>query len=100
MRMLAEGNSEVGPCAACLLSALQREVPFARSKGIDPDVMDMPLNETAGYLDETARDVISAYEPRVNVGTADFDFDEADDPSEAPYRVSLVEGSEEDGDAE
>lgn len=96
--MLANGNSGVGACAACLLSALQREVPFARTKGIDPDIMDMPLDEAAGYLDESARDVIGAYEPRVSVASVEFDFSVSDEPWGAPYKVSLVEGADGGGD--
>ena len=95
--MLATGNSGVGACAACLLSTLQREVPFARSKGIDPDIMDMPLDEAAGYLDESARDVLGAYEPRASVASAEFDFSASEVPWGAPYKVSLVEGTDDGG---
>lgn len=97
--MLASGNSEVGPCSACLLATLQRELPFARSKGIDPDVMDMSLDEAAGYLDESARDALAAYEPRVAVDSVELDFAESGEPWEAPYRVGIVAGAdEEEGD--
>ena len=91
MRMLASGNAEVGPCAACLLSAQQREVPYGRSKGIDPDVMDMPMDDVAGYLDEAARNALSAYEPRVSVDTVQFEFEAGVKPHEAPYKVTIVQ---------
>ena len=89
--MLANGNAEVGPCAACLLSAQQREIPYARSKGIDPDVMDMPMDDVAGYLDETARNALSAYEPRVSVDTVLLEFEAGVAPHEAPYKVHIVQ---------
>jgi len=72
--MLASGNSSVAACARALLAAMQREIPFARSKGIDPDVYDAPFDDVRPYLDETARDVLGAYEPRVSVEDIDLQF--------------------------
>lgn len=89
--MLPSGNSDVGPCAACLLSTMQREVPYARSKGIDPDVMDMPLDVAEGYLDESARNVLAEYEERVDVDSVEFDFEAGENPWDAPYRVTMVD---------
>lgn len=91
MHMLASGNAEVGQCSACLLSTMQRELPYARSKGIDPDVMDMPMDDVAGYLDEAARNALSAYEPRVSVDAVQFEFEAGAEPHEAPYKVTIVQ---------
>ena len=37
MGMLAEGNSDMAVCASNLLTVMQREIPFARSKGKPTD---------------------------------------------------------------
>lgn len=98
--MLSSGNSEVGACSHNLLSAMQREIPFARAKGIDPDVYDVPFGEVEGYLDETARDVLGYYEPRVNVETVDLEFGQEGDGDATRYTVEVVETDDEDEDDE
>lgn len=89
--MLAHGNSEVAACSFCLLNAQQREVPFARSKGMDPDVYDVPFSEAETYLDESARDVLGAYEGRVDVEDVSLEFGLADDGDTTRYTVALVD---------
>lgn len=92
--MLAQGNSAVESCARCLLGAMQRETPFARSKGIDPDVYDVPFSEVGAYLDESARNVLSAYEPRVSVDDVDLQFWQVDDDDGTYFTVEISEGDE------
>ena len=89
--MLAAGNSSVEACSGCLLSTMQREIPFGRSKGIDPDVYDVPFSEVGPYLDESARDTLSAYEPRVNVDDVDLQFWQVDDGDGTYFTVSMSE---------
>ena len=72
--MLPSGNSSVAACARCLMSAVQREIPFARSKGIDPDVYDVPFEDVRPSLDETARDTLAVYERRVSVEDTELQF--------------------------
>ena len=99
--MLAEGNSEVGACAHTLLSVMQREIPFSRSKGIDPDVYDVPFGDVGTYLDETARDVLGYYEPRVNVENVQLEFGQTGESDETRYTIELVDADlDEDGDLE
>lgn len=96
MRMLAEGNSRAGTCAANLLACMQREVPFARSKGVDGDALDMPPGIAEGYIDESARDCLEIYEPRLDVDDLEFDMQRQD--GTAPYTVTVIEGGEEEED--
>ena len=93
--MLATGNSSVGACAFCLVSAMQREIPFARSKGIDPDVYDVAANEVGTFLDQTARSAIGAYEPRVKVDDIDLDFSQITD-EEGTYFTATISDNDED----
>lgn len=91
--MLAEGNSSVAACSHNLLSMMQREVPYARTKGMDPDVYDMPFDEAEGYLDESARSVLGTYEGRIDVDAVSLDFGEDGDESGASYTVEVVQSS-------
>lgn len=95
--MIAKGNSEVGVCAHTLLSVMQREIPFSRSKGIDPDVYDIPFADAGTYLDETARAVLDYYEPRVDVDRIRFDYGQELDGNGIRYTVDLIDsGIDED----
>lgn len=93
--MLASGNSSVGACAFCLVGAMQREIPFARSKGIDPDVYDVPVNEVGTFLDQTARSALSAYEPRVKVDSIDLEFSQIAD-EEGTYFIATISDNDDD----
>ena len=95
--MLASGNSAVGPCTFCLVSAMQREIPFARSKGIDPDVWDVPFDDVGTFLDQSARSAIAAYEPRVKVDSVDLEFGRAETDDGAYFEVTIADA--EGGDA-
>lgn len=89
--MLAEGNSAVEPCARNLLSAMQREIPFSRSKGIDPDVYDVPFGDVAPFLDESARETLTAYEPRINVDNVDLQFWQVEDEDGTYFTVDITD---------
>ena len=90
--MLASGNSSVVACSFNLVNIAQREVPFSRSKGMDPDIYDMPYSQVNTYLDESARDVLDAYEDRIDVETVELEFTEADDDG-GRFKVAIVESS-------
>ena len=89
--MLAEGNSSIVACSHNLLAMQQREVPFSRTKGMNPDVYDMPFDEAEGYLDEAARSVLGTYEERVDVDTGGLAFGEEDDAGGSSYVVEVVQ---------
>lgn len=91
--MLSEGNSSIEACSHNLLSMKQREVPFSRTKGMNPDVYDMPFDEAEGYLDEAARSVLGTYEARVDIDAVGLDFGEGDDASGASYTVEVIQSS-------
>lgn len=91
--MLASGNSDVTVCARNLLSTVQRDIPFARTKGIDPDVFDMPFDEAEDYMDEAARNVLGAYEDRIDVETVGLEFGEEDDGGDITLAVRVIESS-------
>ena len=95
--MLASGNSSVVACSFNLVNIAQREVPFSRSKGMDPDIYDMPYSQVNTYLDESARDVLDAYEDRIDVETVELEFTETDDIG-GRFRVAIVESSLEEFD--
>ena len=90
---MSEGNASIAACSHNLLSAMQREIPFARSKGMNPDVFDMPFDEAESYLDESARNVLGAYEARVDVEAVELEFGEGDDAGGASYQVGVVQSS-------
>ena len=91
--MLAEGNSSIEACSHNLLSMMQREVPFSRTKGMNPDVYDMPFDEAEGFLDEPARSVLGTYEGRVDIDSVELDFGEGDGSDDATYSVEIVQSS-------
>lgn len=95
--MLAAGNSSAVACSRNLLATMQREVPWRRSKGIDPDVVDTPLDDAEGYLDEAARDALGDWEPRVDVEGISIAFGEAPDGSAMRYDVTITDAAGGDG---
>ncbi|MBQ9000270.1 MAG: hypothetical protein IJ087_23100 [Eggerthellaceae bacterium] len=80
-------------CSHNLLAMKQREVPFSRTKGMDPDIYDMPFDEAEGYLDEAARSVLGTYEDRIDIDAVELDFGESDDVSGASFTVEIVQSS-------
>lgn len=74
MAMRSTGNSRPDVCVANLLACKQREVPYARSKGIDGDALDLPPGMAEGFVDESARDCLEVYEPRVDVEEMEFEI--------------------------
>ena len=65
--MLAHGNAAPPVCALNLLRTFRGEVPYARTKGIDRALIDMPATES-WRLDADAEWVVGAYEPRAELG--------------------------------
>lgn len=90
------GNSDVDVCAANLLSMMQREGCYARSKGLDGDALGLPPDIAEGYIDESARDCLEVYEPRVDLDEIDFEIATGD--GVLPYDVTLVDAEDEEDD--
>lgn len=65
--MKARGNGTPQQCVANLLNLYQYEVPFARLKGMDPSIVDMPRDEAEVTAKNHAGWLIENYEPRVTV---------------------------------
>lgn len=70
--MLAQGNSDVAVCVLNLLRTVRGEVPYARTKGIDRALIDIPATE-AWRLRADAEWVIKSYEPRASLDSVDVD---------------------------
>ena len=68
--MLAQGNSDVAVCVLNLLRTVRGEVPYARTKGLDRALIDIPATE-AWRLRADAEWVIKSYEPRASLDSVD-----------------------------
>ena len=65
--MKASGNGLPQQCVANLLNLTQHEVPYARLKGMDPSLIDLPMEEAEVSAKNHATWLIENYEPRVTV---------------------------------
>lgn len=65
--MRAYGNSRPDVCADNLLKITRGEVPFERTKGLDPRLIDRPLSAVEAEIQQDAEWVLETYEPRVEV---------------------------------
>lgn len=65
--MKASGNGTAQQCVANLMNLFQYEVPFARLKGMDPTIIDLPTDEAEVAAKNHATWLIETYEPRAVV---------------------------------
>ena len=65
--MKASGNGTPQQCVANLMNLYQYEVPYARLKGMDPSIIDLPTDEAEVTAKNHASWLIENYEPRVTV---------------------------------
>lgn len=65
--MKSSGNGLPQQCVANLLNLWQFEVPYARLKGMDPSIVDLPKDEAEVAAKNHATWLIENYEPRVTV---------------------------------
>ena len=65
--MRASGNGDVSICANNLLQIFRGEVPYERVKGIDPRLIDRPLNDAEMDIQQDADWLLETYEPRAVV---------------------------------
>lgn len=69
-------NEEVSRNVKVILTTVEGTVPYDRKFGIDGEILDLPINEAKGlYTVECVRKV-REYEPRANVLSVDFIYDE------------------------
>lgn len=74
--MKSSGNGKPEQCVANLLSLFQYEVPFARLKGMDPSIIDLPKDEAISKTKNHAAWLIGNYEPRATLNDLEVTFDE------------------------
>lgn len=65
--MKASGNGNIDLCVNNLLRTFRGEVPFERVKGIDPRLIDKPLETAEAEAQQDARWLLETYEPRATV---------------------------------
>lgn len=65
-------NDEVMRNVKVLLTTFSGTVPFDRDFGINPEIIDLPVNEAEGMYMMECITKIRKYEPRVNVVKIDF----------------------------
>lgn len=74
--MKATGNGTPQQCVANLMNLYQYEVPYARHKGMDPSIVDMPRDEAEISAKNHASWLIENYEPRVTLNDVKINYTE------------------------
>ncbi len=74
--MKSSGNGTPQQCVANLINLYQYEVPYARLKGMDPSIIDMPRDEAEVTVKNHASWLIENYEPRVTVNDIEINYTE------------------------
>ena len=74
--MKASGNGTPQQCVANLMNLYQYEVPYARYKGMDPSIVDMPKDEAEISVKNHASWLIENYEPRVTVNDIKISYED------------------------
>lgn len=72
--MKSSGNGLPQQCVANLLNLWQFEVPYARLKGMDPSIVDLPKDEAEVSAKNHATWLIENYEPRVTVNDINISY--------------------------
>ncbi len=72
--MQSKGNGAPQQCVANLTNLYQYEVPYARLKGMDPSIIDMPKDEAERAAKNHLTWLISNYEPRVTINKIDVSY--------------------------
>jgi hypothetical protein len=74
--MKSSGNGTPQQCVANLMNLYQYEVPYARNKGMDSSIVDMPRDEAEVTAKNHASWLIENYEPRVTVNDIKINYTE------------------------
>lgn len=69
--MKASGNGSPEVCANNLLRMVRGECPYERVKGIDPRIVDSPVNSATDDLKIDAQWLVETYEPRAILESID-----------------------------
>lgn len=72
--MKAKGNGTPQQCVANLMNLYQYEIPYARLKGMDPSIIDLPREEAEVTAKNHASWLIENYEPRVTVNDIEISY--------------------------
>lgn len=97
--MRREGNGDPFVCAQNLINTTITEVPFSRSKGLDPGMMDEPVTGIEA-IDETITELIEEYEPRIMLESIGTSIDPQSGEVEIVFDSSIAESMEEESEDE
>lgn len=70
--MLASGNGATAQCVRNLLLIRRGEVPYARMKGLDAELIDRPSVNTAPLVEADAEWLVENYEPRFSLDSIEI----------------------------
>ena len=65
--MRGQGNGDTAVCANNLLRMTRGEVPYERTKGLDPRLVDSPESEVELEIQQDAEWLVGTFEPRATV---------------------------------
>ena len=65
--MKSSGNGDIKTCVSNLLRTFRGEVPYERVKGIDPRMIDKPVETVRSEVQQDAWWLLETYEPRANI---------------------------------
>ena len=92
--MRAEGNSNVQVCIDNLLKTIKGEVPYAREKGIEGGIVDLPHDDAEVELAASAVECLDTYEPIVDIEDIEVDVITVD--GDLTYSVDVYPADEDD----
>lgn len=90
--MRSEHNSDVRVCIDNLVKTIRGEVPYAREKGIDGGIIDLPPDEAEVELAAAIDESIESYEPRVDV--EDTNVDVINVNGDLKYDIDIIPADE------
>lgn len=89
--MRSENNSDVRVCINNLVKTIKGEVPYAREKGIDGSIIDLPPDEAEVELAAAIDEDIEGYEPRVDIEDTNVDIVNVN--GDLRYNISVSQAS-------
>ena len=88
----ASGLEEIAQNVQTIISTVQETVPLYRDFGIDPDMIDQPLNESIkNKIVLQIVDRVNRYEPRVRVRDVSFSGNTLDGELKVTVQVEVIE---------
>ncbi len=75
--MKAQGNGAPAQCIDNLLKLFQYEVPYARLKGMDTKIVDLPQDEAIQTGINHVTWLVENYEPRVTLESVSHSIDKS-----------------------